>query len=459
LGYTLPSQLISGLQQAAGFDERQFIAIHEAGNAVTSVRMNKNKTPAAKNHLPIKGEVRWASDAFYLKERPSFTFDPLFHAGAYYVQEASSMFLEQALIQTVDINAPLAVLDICAAPGGKSTHIQSLISNESVLVSNELIRNRVNILSENITKWGAANCIVTNNDPKDFSGLKNLFDVIVTDAPCSGSGLFRKDPDAISEWSEDNVKLCSIRQQRIITDIWPSLKEGGIFIYSTCSYSPEEDENILDWITASTGAENIALQMDEGWGIVTSESPDYKNKGYRFYPYNLDGEGFFIACFRKAGNPQDNYNRLNYKADKKLISLASKWVNDAMPLHYYRHELQLFAMPANTLELFSFLQNKLNIRKAGVKLGDITRDDLVPDHALALSTIKSYELPQLEVNLEQAIAFLGKNDFEAGNAPKGWLMIVYGGLSLGWIKNLGNRINNYYPKEWKIRLQQASKEN
>jgi NOL1/NOP2/sun family putative RNA methylase len=455
LGNTLPAQLISDLQQAAGFDERKFIAIHEAGNTVTSVRSNKAKASTAKNYLPIKREVPWAAGAYYLTERPSFTFDPLFHAGAYYVQEASSMFLEQALIQTADIRSPLTVLDICAAPGGKSTHIQSLISNDSVLVCNEVIRNRVNILSENITKWGAANCIVTNNDPKDFSGLKNLFDLIVTDAPCSGSGLFRKDPNAISEWSEDNVKLCSMRQQRIITDIWPSLKEEGIFIYSTCSYSPEEDEQILDWISSSTGAENIALQIDEGWGIVTSESPVHKNKGYRFYPYNLDGEGFFIACFRKTGEGKGDYKKANYKPDNKLESIASKWVNDEMPLRYFKHELQLFAMPVNTLEVFSFLQNKLNIRKAGVKLGDITRDELVPDHALALAAIKSHELPVLEVNFDQAIAFLSKKEFEAGNAGRGWLMIEYGGLALGWIKSLGNRINNYYPKEWRIRSQQA----
>jgi 16S rRNA C967 or C1407 C5-methylase (RsmB/RsmF family)/NOL1/NOP2/fmu family ribosome biogenesis protein len=452
----IPSQLISSLEKAPGFDEQLFMSVHQNEDSVTSVRINnaKNETPGS--HLPVSKPVPWATNAFYLSERPSFTFDPLFHAGAYYVQEASSMFLEQALLQTVDINSSLTVLDICAAPGGKSTHLLSLISEDSILVSNEVIRSRVNILAENITKWGPANCIVTNNDPKDFSKLINVFDVIVADAPCSGSGLFRKDADAIAEWSEDNVKLCSMRQQRILTDVWPSLKVGGILIYSTCSYSPEEDEDILDWISSSTGAESIDLSLQENWGIISSKSPVHQNKGYRFYPYNLDGEGFFIACFRKPGAYYDDgFKRLNYKPDKKLVALASGWVEKKISLQYYRHEMQLFAMPSTTMELFSFLQDKLNIRKAGVKVGDITRDELIPDHALALSTIKNIDLPYLELNKEQAIAFLSKTDFNAGNIARGWMMVSFNGLSLGWIKGLGNRINNYYPKEWRIRSRQV----
>ena len=181
-------------------------------------------------------------------QRPSFTFDPLFHAGTYYVQEASSMFLEQALKQSVDLSQPLRVLDLCAAPGGKSTLLQSLLNKESLLVSNDVIKSRAAILEENIVKWGAANVVVTNNDPAHFARLENYFDAIVIDAPCSGSGLFRRDPEAINEWSENNVQLCSQRQQRIVADVWPALKQNGILIYSTCSYSAEEDEAILDWM-------------------------------------------------------------------------------------------------------------------------------------------------------------------------------------------------------------------
>ena len=247
------------------------------------------------------GTVQWSSNGFYLQKRPSFTLDPLFHAGAYYVQEASSMFLEEALKQTVDLSQPIKILDLCAAPGGKSTLIQSVINNESLLVSNEVIKTRVNILSENITKWGAANVIVTNNDAKDFQRLPNYFDVIVVDAPCSGSGLFRKDREAISEWSEQNVHLCSQRQQRILADVLPALKEDGVLIYSTCSYSEEEDEQIADWLVEEFKVQSLKFKVEEEWGIVETQSSKQNASGYRFYPDKVKGEGFFIAVFKKGG--------------------------------------------------------------------------------------------------------------------------------------------------------------
>jgi 16S rRNA C967 or C1407 C5-methylase (RsmB/RsmF family) len=234
----LPPQLLRSLQGIPGFDERTFVQVHESGEQVTSIRINPAKPlPTPDSRLPALSPVPWSSFGYYLAERPSFTFDPRFHAGAYYVQEASGMFLEQALKQTVDLSRSVKVLDLCAAPGGKSTHIQSLLSRESILVSNDVIRSRAAVLEENMTKWGAPNVVVTNNDPAHLARLPHYFDVLVIDAPCSGSGLFRRDPDAIGEWSENNVQLCSQRQQRIIADVWPALKPGGILIYSTCSYS------------------------------------------------------------------------------------------------------------------------------------------------------------------------------------------------------------------------------
>src|SRR5436189_839521 len=212
------------------------------------------------------------------------------------------MFLEQALKQTVDLSRLLKVLDLCAAPGGKSTHLLSLISNESLLVSNEVIRSRANILTDNIVKWGCSNVIVTNNDPRDFQRLENYFDVIVVDAPCSGSGLFRRDPEAIEEWSEQNVALCSQRQQRILADVLPTLKNGGVLIYSTCSYSREEDEEIYNWLRNELKVESLKLKVEENWNIIQSEG------GYRFWPDKVKGEGFFIACFRKTGgNDEEIY--------------------------------------------------------------------------------------------------------------------------------------------------------
>ena len=205
----LPTLLLQSLKNVEGFIEKDFVAVHESGEQITSIRINPAKAFDPYEHFTIQDKVPWCTNGFYLNERPSFTIDPLFHAGAYYVQEASSMFLEEVIRQTCDLTKPLRVLDLCAAPGGKSTLLQSIISEESLLVSNEVIKARVNILTENITKWGAANVVVTNNDAKDFQRLKNFFDVIVVDAPCSGSGLFRKDNSAVNEWSENSVVMCS----------------------------------------------------------------------------------------------------------------------------------------------------------------------------------------------------------------------------------------------------------
>lgn len=252
----LPEQLLRSLETAAGFDRLTFEEVHASGEQVTSIRFNPSKNVYHQPGDHRLAPVPWTQNGYYLAQRPSFTFDPLFHAGVYYVQEASSMFLEQALRQTTDLSQPLKVLDLCASPGGKSTHLQSLLSPASLLVSNDVIRSRAHVLKDNIVKWGSLNVVVTNNDPADFSALENYFDVIVVDAPCSGSGLFRRDEDAIGEWSVNNVTLCTQRQQRILADAWPSLKRGGLLIYSTCSYSMEEDEDIVKWLRREFLLEN-----------------------------------------------------------------------------------------------------------------------------------------------------------------------------------------------------------
>ena len=312
---TLPPALVQSLQNVTGFNEPAFIAIHQSGEQVTSIRFNPAKTETqnreqainnnestgenSTRHFPLTTRIPWSSNGHYLPSRPSFTFDPLFHAGLYYVQEASSMFLEQALKQTVDLSQPLRVLDLCAAPGGKSTLIQSLISKESLLVSNEVIKSRAVVLEENMIKWGSANVVITNNDPAHFARLENYFDVIVIDAPCSGSGLFRRDPEAINEWSENNVQLCSNRQQRIIADVWPALKQDGILVYSTCSYSAAEDEAILDWMMEGFTLEGVRLKVEPAWQIIETVSEKHQLYGYRFYPDKLKGEGLFIAAVQK----------------------------------------------------------------------------------------------------------------------------------------------------------------
>jgi 16S rRNA C967 or C1407 C5-methylase (RsmB/RsmF family) len=205
----------------------------------TSIRLNTQKSCEL---FAFEESIPWTLSGKYLKERISFTLDPQFHAGCYYVQEASSMLLEEAFKQIFASNQHLTILDLCAAPGGKSTHLLNLASSDSILVANEVISSRNSTLQYNIAKWGNANCIVTQNKPADFSSFKKMFDLIVIDAPCSGEGMFRKDPNSINEWSIENVEICSARQTDILDSILPCLKDGGILIYSTCTYEQIEND-------------------------------------------------------------------------------------------------------------------------------------------------------------------------------------------------------------------------
>ncbi|MES2847649.1 MAG: RNA methyltransferase [Bacteroidota bacterium] len=451
----LPATFIQSIEQSPGFDKEAFEAVHKSGGQITSVRINPKKT--LNNQLSIinNQQIPWCSNGFYLQQRPSFTLDPLFHAGAYYVQEASSMFLEEALKQSVDISQSLKVLDLCAAPGGKSTLIQSVISDESLLVSNEVIKTRVNILSENITKWGAANVIVTNNDAKDFQRLLNYFDVIVVDAPCSGSGLFRKDPDAISEWSEQNVQLCSQRQQRILADVLPALKDDGVLIYSTCSYSQEEDEAIADWLIEGFKVESLKFKVEEDWGIVETKSPKQNAYGYRFYPDKVKGEGFFIAAFRKqqVGNGEWRVGRQKSKSEKLSIKeseIVKPYLKTPDDFFFIKQNEEVIALPKIFEDDLVAVQNSLYIKKAGVRLGAVIRNELIPDHELAVSTIISENIPSVEVDETTALQYLRRQDIAVDANKKGWALLKYDQLILGWIKILPNRINNYYPKEWRI---------
>ena len=291
-----PKNFIPSLNDAPGFDAGSFIDAHEHSPSPTTIRIN----PFKYQPLINTPQVPWCAEGFYLAERPSFTFDPLFHAGCYYVQEASSMFIAH-ILQHVrkELEDDIRVLDLCAAPGGKSTLLSSALNPDDLLVANEIIKTRVPILTDNLTKWGPSNIIASNNDPKDFSRLKGFFDVILVDAPCSGSGMFRKDPDAMNEWSEGNVNMCHQRQERILADIYPALAADGYLIYSTCSYSVSENEAVLDWLCAEFSLESVRIPINDDWGIVESQSDQHKAYGYRFYPGKVQGEGLFAACLRK----------------------------------------------------------------------------------------------------------------------------------------------------------------
>jgi len=477
LSKQLPGTLLSSLENSKGFNKSSFEAVHYSGEQVTSVRLNPQKwiipeedllqekndesmeqsghstTHLTLNHssFNIDHAVPWCPYAYYLKERPSFTQDPYLHAGMYYVQEASSMFLWEALQQTVgDKTEGLKVLDLCAAPGGKSTLLASYFY-DGLLVSNEVIKSRASILVENISKWGTGNVIVSNNDPKDFKSLEGYFDVMVVDAPCSGSGLFRRDADAIDEWSEENVQLCSQRQQRILADAYNALKEDGILIYSTCSYSKEEDEDIIDWICRDLPFENIRLQKTEAMGIIEVQSEKMKAYGYRFYPDKLLGEGLFIAVFKKKGESavKEKYFKL-VPVTKAERSIIQPWLN--------KEDLFLFKQGENVLAIANkwsndtaLLQKHLYLRKAGVTVGSIKGKELVPHHELAVSLCLNKNVPFNQVDISEALAYLKKKEMALPiNNLKGWTVAKYKSANLGWMKILSNRINNYYPTEWRI---------
>lgn len=445
---TLPGRLLADLATVAGFDEPAFIAAHQQ-QPVTSVRLHPVKNS---NVFADAKQVPWCASGRYLSERPVFTTDPFYHGGAYYVQEASSMFLDHVLRQVVAEKKDLRVLDLCAAPGGKSTLLASFLNGEGLLISNEVIRTRASILEENMARWGYMNTWVTSNDPRDFARLHGYFDVAVVDAPCSGSGLFRKDERALEEWSEANVQLCSQRQQRILADMWPALKENGILIYATCSYSPLEDEQLLDWLSEEFEVSSINIPIPEGWGIITTTSAKGMT-GYRFFPDKVKGEGFFIAALQKK-SVEDSMRapKSKFIHNKKIAEQASYLLQpgDYCYLSTSKDEFSVIH-PQHEAD-YHMLQKAVYLRKTGLAIGSPAAKDWLPAHEVALSIDVAKNLPIVSVNKEQALRFLKKEDI-AISLEKGWYIVNYQGIGLGWIKSLGNRINNYLPKNWRIRME------
>ena len=309
-----PSEFILRIKKQ--FDDADAFLEGLQRNAVLSVRMH----PLRQHHnLPLSEVVPWCPDGYYLSQKPRYTLNPLFHCGNFYPQEASSMFLWQVLqrVKPMLPHQPV-VLDLCAAPGGKSTLMASFFKEEGLLVSNEVIRSRAWILRENIIKWGYANCMVTNNDPADFKKLPGLFDVLLLDAPCSGEGMFRKDASAMREWSVQNAELCAQRQRRIIMDAWDCLREDGILIYSTCTFNPAENEENMRWLQQQANVEFIDVEVDVNWGL---ERVDFEHGcGYAFYPHRVLGEGFFVAVLQKKESAR-NHRIKPAKNEKGLINM------------------------------------------------------------------------------------------------------------------------------------------
>ncbi len=398
-------------------------------------------------------DVPWSATGRYLSERPSFTLDPLFHAGAYYVQEASSMFLEQAVKQTVDLSRPLNVLDLCAAPGGKSTHILSMINRDSLLVTNEVIRSRASILAENIQKWGYPNAVVTNNDPGDFRKLPGFFDVVVVDAPCSGEGLFRKDPEAMDKWSPGNVQLCCGRQQRILSEAWDTLKENGILVYCTCTYNKAEDEGTLQWLQEHYDVEFQKLVIEPEWQVL--EVDEANVIGYRFFPHRVRGEGFFLSVIKKR-SPAPSAPLTTKKAiltpSPKIRDRVSEWMTDPASAVFYQFNDLIFYTPASKAAEVEFLLQHFHILYAGTNMATLKHDKLIPDHALALSVdLRKQNFPTADLSEPDAIKYLRKDTLQLKEIPTGFTLITHNDIPLGWANVLPNRVNNMYPSDWRIR--------
>ena len=437
--------------------EGQFAAFREtlAKEPPVSIRMNRLKTDA----VPAGGrQVPWCGSGYYLASRPTFTFDPLFHAGCYYVQEASSMFLEQVLTQYV--HEPVVMLDLCAAPGGKSTLARSVLPEGSLLVANEVMRNRVQVLAENVTKWGHPGTVVLNNDPADFVPLGELFDVILTDVPCSGEGMFRKDPVAVEEWSVENVTLCWQRQRRIVRDIWHCLKSGGLLVYSTCTYNREENEDNVAWIAEELGAEVLPVEVQPGWNISGNlAGKDFPV--YRFLPHHTEGEGLFMAVLRKSGEADASpcgklYRERRGKGGKSKPSVVPKeakaWVKQADDYLFVAGQNKITAFPVAYQEIYERLRDAMHVVYGGIQVAEVKGKDLIPSHSLAMSVCREDVFSSVEVNYEQAIAYLRKESVVLpSDMPKGYILIRYKGMVLGLVKNIGNRANNLYPQEWRIR--------
>lgn len=464
---------------------KAFPALFGEENGITAVRFNSRKCAELQAVLPggstasdfafsglsLGERVPWTSGTYYLAERPNFAQQPLFNAGLYYVQDPSCTYLEsvwRTLYGTSAANsspqAPKRVLDLCAAPGGKSTHLADLMNERGLLVSNEVISSRAATLAENMAKWGVANSVVTNSDPSAFSKLQNLFDLILVDAPCSGEGMFRKNPDAIGEWSLNNVKLCAQRQRRILNDIWPALRQGGYLIYSTCTFNHLENADNVQYIVEELGAEVIPLAPQE-WELLRSCGVEAVGEGkaaslgYQFLPGLARGEGQFFAILRKraAEEAASGRDAEGACAPERELRWHKEIKGDLLKL-----------LPEQLVPEIKLLSKHLKIVSSGravatmlaSKRGGVT---LVPHADLALSlhigTILDYlmenykfKVESVELPLEQIQAFLAKEPLLLPDAPTGYLLLTYKGAGVGFVKNLGNRCNSLLPNARRIKM-------
>ncbi len=448
MNFPFPPHFLQSLHGLPGFEEVAFTAAHNQP-APVSLRLHPLK---GKGLFEEEKRIPWEPLGRYLPSRPVFARDPLWHAGGYYVQEASSMLAGWAFDRLFPQKSGLRVLDLCAAPGGKSTHLASLLPPDALLLSNEVIRTRAGILTENAVRWGYANHWVSSNDPAAFAALPYFFDCILVDAPCSGSGLFRKDPDAMTEWSPDAVQMCAQRQRRILHDVWPALRPGGVLLYATCSFSFEEDEAVIAALCREGNAEPVKLSLPVAWGLMEVET-ETGAQGFRCYPDKVQGEGFFLSALRKkeerttlpqAKKGRSRHDALVWKKASHLLQ-PGDWV--CLP-----QDKAFLAFPAPMEEDLRLLQSKLYLRKAGVDLGMPGAKEWIPAHGLSASVDVAEDVPAAALSLEEALRYLRCEDPGNGALQQGWLLATYEGRGLGWMKAVKGRINNYLPRNLRLRM-------
>ena len=455
----LPAEFSTRMRRLLGDEYIDFEAALST-EPQTSLRLN----PAKCDRQPDYRPVPWCRNAYYLDTRPAFTFDPRLHGGLYYVQEASSMFLDHVLRRFVD--RPVRYLDLCAAPGGKSTLALAALPAGSLVVCNEVVRPRTHILAENLIKWGYDNTIVTRNSAADFGKLTHYFDVILVDAPCSGEGMFRKDPQAIAEWSPAQVGFCADRQREILTDVWDALRPGGLLIYSTCTYNREENEDIVHFLCERFGATPLDASPSEAWHIRPSLDADLP--AYRFMPHYTRGEGLFMAVLRKPGHEEECQRdewlpRTSRKGGKsKNPRQPGKgnpapwrtWIAAPDDYTFDIGDTTVTALPSAYATDHAFFATHFEVVHRGIPVATLKGRDWQPHHALALSTgLAPDAFEPLPLSLVDAITYLRREAPAVASDPhhRGTRLVVYEGTPLGWCNHLGNRINNLSPTEWRIR--------
>ena len=405
---------------------------------------------------PVAGRIPWSAEGLYLAERPSFTCDPAFHAGAYYVQEASSQFVGHLLRGAGALGA--RILDLCAAPGGKTTLYASLVGPDGLVVANEIDRRRARVLADNVRKWGTGNTVVTSNEPAQLARFENRFDIVAVDAPCSGEGMFRKDPQARAEWSEGSVRLCAARQAEILRAAWAALRPGGTLVYSTCTFNRTEDEGVLEELlgwAADEVVESEPIPTDPSWGIVCGRVGAFRT--FRFYPHRTQGEGFFAATARKAPRtgaairaPKPQRQPFN-PAGREARQELERWV--AAPADYRFAEVAgcYYGYRAAQFEEVKALAGTLAVLYSGAAMGALSDAKLKPDPALAFHTgLDRRALPVAELSHDEAVQYLRKGDLRAEAFAEGTNLVCAGGFALGFAKRIGNRVNNLYPNSLRI---------